>query len=144
MYVGMTRAKKHLKLYFTRSRNLYGEVQSNAPSRFLDDLPDAQIERRSDELLSAFAWATESGRRKAFGGGKVETFRQNLDVEFNQDLGNDDVSQEPEFAVGMRIAHPSFGEGTIIALRGDVATITFDSGQKKTFALSIAPLRKID
>lgn len=144
MYVGMTRAKKHLKLLFTRTRNLYGEVQSNAPSRFLDDLPDSQIERRSDELLSAFAWATESGRRKAFSGGKVEPFRQNIDAEFNQDLGYDDASQEPQFAVGMRVAHPSFGEGTIIALRGDVATITFDSGQKKTFALSIAPLRRID
>lgn len=144
MYVGMTRAKKHLKILFTRSRNLYGQVQSNAPSRFLDDLPDSQIERRSDELLSAFAWASESGRRKAFGGGKVETFKQDVSAEFNQDMGYDDASQEPEFSVGMRIAHPSFGEGTITALRGDVATISFDSGQKKTFALSIAPLRKID
>lgn len=144
MYVGMTRAQTHLRLFFTRSRNLYGEVQSNAPSRFIDDLPDAVTERRSDELLSAFAWASESGRRKAFTGAKIEPFRQDLQAEFNQDLGYDDVSQEPEFVTGMRVAHPSFGNGTILAVRGDVATIQFDSGQKKTFALSIAPLKKLN
>jgi DNA helicase-2/ATP-dependent DNA helicase PcrA len=63
MYVGMTRAKTHLRLLCARSRNLYGQMQNNAPSRFLDDLPDAVIERRSDELLSAFAWASERGER---------------------------------------------------------------------------------
>ena len=41
LYVGMTRAKKHLRLTFAQSRFLWGERQTNAPSRFLDDLPPA-------------------------------------------------------------------------------------------------------
>src|SRR3989338_2018288 len=57
MYVGMTRAKTHLRIFFARSRMLWGNTQANAPSRFLDDLPDDVTERRSDDILSAFAWS---------------------------------------------------------------------------------------
>ncbi len=149
MYVGMTRAKTHLRIFFARSRMLYGDTQANAPSRFIDDLPDAMIERRSDELLSVFAWATESGRIKAQTldvrrGGSVEPFRQvEVDAEFNQDVPTaDDVNQDV-FGQGTRIRHPSFGEGKIVSKRGDIVTIQFDSGKKKDFALSIAPLEVI-
>jgi len=149
MYVGMTRAKTHLRIFCTRTRMLWGETQANAPSRFLDDLPEAVTERRSDELLSAFAWATESGKAKAFSSGsRVQPYRQNtssIDVEFNQDIAFDDASQETsdDLGEGTRVEHPSFGRGSILTRRGDVVTIQFDNGQKKTFALSIAPLKKI-
>jgi DNA helicase-2/ATP-dependent DNA helicase PcrA len=144
MYVGMTRAKTHLRLLCARSRNLYGQMQNNAPSRFLDDLPDAVIERRSDELLSAFAWASERGERQAIRSSKsvLEPYRQD---DTNQDLGFDEVSQDPsdELQAGDRISHPSFGAGQIIDRRGDLVKIQFDGGQTKTFALSIAPLKKL-
>lgn len=144
MYVGMTRAKTHLRLLCARSRNLYGQMQSNAPSRFLDDLPESVIERRSDELLSAFAWASERGERKAIRSARsaLEPYRQE---DTNQDLGFDDMNQDAsgELAAGDRVAHPSFGEGQILDRRGDVVKIQFDAGQTKTFALSIAPLKKL-
>jgi DNA helicase-2/ATP-dependent DNA helicase PcrA len=142
MYVGMTRAKTHLRLFLARSRMLYGETQANAPSRFLQDIPEDTVERRSDELLSAFAWASESGARKAFsGGGKLQPYRQHAASDFNQDTGGDDASQEEDpFVHGARVQHPSFGPGTIMDRRGDVVTIDFDNGPRKTFALSIAPL----
>ncbi len=150
MYVGMTRAKKHLRIFFARSRQLWGNTQANAPSRFIDDLPSNVVERRSDELLSAFAWATESGRMKVSGNevarSKIEPYRQhqNLNVEFNQDADfTDDANQDTSSDIdqGTRVRHPVFGEGTILSKRGDVVTIQFDKGQKKTFALSIAPLQ---
>lgn len=150
MYVGMTRSKKHLRLMCSRSRVLYGEVQSNAPSRFLDDLPAETIERRSDELLSAFAWATESGRMKATGGERarstIQPYRQkDVDVEFNQDANAfSDINQDAgALDKGSRVRHPAFGDGTVLNRRGDVVTIQFDAGQKKTFALSIAPLQTL-
>jgi DNA helicase-2/ATP-dependent DNA helicase PcrA len=149
MYVGMTRARKHLRLMCARSRMLYGETQSNAPSRFLDDLPADIVERRSDELLSAFAWATESGRVKATEGERayssIQPFRQGMDVEFNQDSGafNDANQDAVEINTGSRVRHPAFGDGTVLTRRGDVVTIQFDKGQKKTFALSIAPLQAL-
>ncbi|MBI3618591.1 UvrD-helicase domain-containing protein [Candidatus Peregrinibacteria bacterium] len=151
MYVGMTRSKKHLRLLFTRSRMLWGDTQANAPSRFLDDLPEEVTERRSDELLSAFAWATESGRAKAYSmerHAKLEPFRQedgsSLTTEFNQDVAGDDINQDQQrFEKGSRVEHPVFGQGMITAKRGDVVTIEFDSGSRKDFALSIAPLKMI-
>jgi hypothetical protein len=41
------------------------------------------------------------------------------------------------------VQHPVFGKGTIRTKRGDIVEIQFDGGQKKTFALSIAPLKMI-
>jgi DNA helicase-2/ATP-dependent DNA helicase PcrA len=164
MYVGMTRAKTHLRILFAQSRFLWGDRQSNAPSRFLADLPAEAIERRSDDVLSAFAWASASGQRAAhemgtpsFGNtsrrssSPLEPFKQDLNLEFNQDMGgNDSVNQDPDQAPlgggmreGSRVSHPTFGQGTVTAKRGDVVDVLFDGGKKKTLALSIAPLKVI-
>ena len=141
MYVGMTRAKTHLSLMHARDRTLWGNTQANAPSRFLDELPDEVLERRSDNVLSAFAWASKAGQQKAYSG--IEPFRQgkksDIDVDFNQDIEFDDSNQE-QVEEGTRVQHPTFGNGTVLSVRGDVIDIQFDSGTKKTFAMSIAPL----
>jgi DNA helicase-2/ATP-dependent DNA helicase PcrA len=142
MYVGMTRAKTLLRLFFAKNRYMWGEGKSNPPSRFLDDLPDNVVERRSDDLLSAFAWASGNIEQR-MRGGKLEPFRQqeaDIDIEFNQDTDFSDAN-EPD--VGSRVEHPVFGKGTINAKRGDIVEIVFDAGQKKTFALSIAPIKVI-
>lgn len=145
MYVGMTRAKTELRLMCARNRVLWGQSQSNAPSRFLDDLPDT-VERRSDDVLSAFAWASKSGERR-LGSGRASDSQEPVSIEFNQDVsyGEDTFSQdESAFLEGSRISHPTFGTGTIVARRGDIADIRFDSGEKKSFALSIAPMKAIE
>lgn len=134
MYVGMTRAKTHLRLLFARQRLLWGERRANAPSRFLDDLPDAVTEKRSDSILSAFAWSQR---------GQQAPQRSRLapgNLEFNQDLGEESVNQEG-IETGTRVHHPTFGNGMVCSRRGDVVEIHFDNGQRKTFALSIAPLK---
>ncbi len=139
MYVGMTRARSHLHLLCAQNRYMWGEGKSNPPSRFLEDIPEEVIERRSDDMLSAFAWASGNAEQK-MRGGKLEPFRQQeIDIEFNQDL--DFSKDEPD--VGSRVEHPTFGQGTISTKRGDVVEIKFDNGQKKTFALSIAPIKII-
>ena len=43
-YVGLTRAKKHLHLWFVSNRRIHGLWQSTIPSRFLDELPEAHVE----------------------------------------------------------------------------------------------------
>ncbi len=51
-YVGLTRAKKHLHIWFVSNRRIHGLWQSTIPSRFLDELPeDACRGRRSRQLL---------------------------------------------------------------------------------------------
>jgi DNA helicase-2/ATP-dependent DNA helicase PcrA len=149
MYVGMTRAKTHLTMFFARARMLWGKTQQNSPSRFLDDLPEDTIERRSDDILSVFAWVSEKGRQKALQS-SLQPFKQHtqkkdpFDIEFNQELNlGDDTNQEEVFAENARVMHPVFGAGTVVGRRGDIAEIHFDSGERKSFALSIAPLKPL-
>jgi len=43
-YVGMTRAKDKLYLSCARSRVLYGSIQYNQRSRFIDDIPEELLD----------------------------------------------------------------------------------------------------
>jgi DNA helicase-2/ATP-dependent DNA helicase PcrA len=43
-HVGITRAKKRAKIYFATNRRMHGLWQTNIPSRFLDELPEANVE----------------------------------------------------------------------------------------------------
>ncbi|HLC76014.1 MAG TPA: UvrD-helicase domain-containing protein [Candidatus Peribacterales bacterium] len=172
MYVGMTRAKDELRLFAARSRSLWGSVQTNEASRFLDDIPPELVERKSDastllstgDVMNGALWnigssraihSTDSthhildihGKRgsRETNKTKLQPFRQHqeLSIEFNQDaLAHDDVNQDAEsgIAEGSRIRHPVFGLGTVTGRRGDIVDVTFDSGEKKRLALSIAPL----
>jgi len=42
-YVAITRAKKNLWLSYARARTVYGQTQSNPPSRFLFDIPERLV-----------------------------------------------------------------------------------------------------
>src|ERR1700742_792814 len=43
-HVGITRARKRAHIYFASNRRVHGLWQSNLPSRFLDELPEANVE----------------------------------------------------------------------------------------------------
>ncbi|MBN9270788.1 MAG: ATP-binding domain-containing protein, partial [Mesorhizobium sp.] len=43
-YVGLTRAKKNLHIWFVSNRRIHGLWQSTIPSRFLDELPETHVE----------------------------------------------------------------------------------------------------
>ncbi|MDB5524183.1 MAG: hypothetical protein JWM58_1946 [Rhizobium sp.] len=43
-YVGLTRAKHRLHIWFVSNRRIHGLWQSTIPSRFLDELPEAHVE----------------------------------------------------------------------------------------------------
>jgi DNA helicase-2/ATP-dependent DNA helicase PcrA len=43
-YVGVTRAKRVLHIWFVSNRRIHGLWQSTIPSRFLDELPEAHVE----------------------------------------------------------------------------------------------------
>jgi len=49
-YVGITRAKEKVYLTFTRARKLYGSIQANTPSRFLNDIPEELVEFQTQEF----------------------------------------------------------------------------------------------
>jgi DNA helicase-2/ATP-dependent DNA helicase PcrA len=43
-HVGLTRARRRVKIYFAANRRMHGLWSSNIPSRFLDELPEAHVE----------------------------------------------------------------------------------------------------
>jgi DNA helicase-2/ATP-dependent DNA helicase PcrA len=43
-HVGLTRARRRAKIYFATNRRTHGLWQTNIPSRFLDELPEANVE----------------------------------------------------------------------------------------------------
>jgi DNA helicase-2/ATP-dependent DNA helicase PcrA len=43
-HVGLTRARKRAKIFFATNRRTHGLWQTNIPSRFLDELPEANVE----------------------------------------------------------------------------------------------------
>ncbi|TIO09230.1 ATP-dependent helicase [Mesorhizobium sp.] len=61
-YVGLTRAKKSLHLWFVSNRRIHGLWQSTIPSRFLDELPEAHVE-------VAESGNSYGGYGNAYGGG---------------------------------------------------------------------------
>lgn len=144
MYVGMTRAKEHLTLMHAQARMLYGRTQNNIRSRFLEDIPADLIEVKSHDAMSKYGWLdARKSRDKAMW---FKTAPKKVSSEWSQDTGFDDTNQDGEVAEtdmmleGTAVYHPSFGQGTIVERRGDMADIKFESGMTKTFALSIAPL----
>ncbi len=66
-YVGLTRAKRNLYLWFVSNRRIHGLWQTTIPSRFLDELPEAHVEVA--EPNSAFGGY---GRRNPYGASRFD------------------------------------------------------------------------
>ena len=98
-YVGMTRAKQELFLLRARRRHLYGTTQHNLASRFLEELPEELIER-------------EYGKNKD--PGFTSPFLRCDDTPADHDTRRAERSYSPgTYRVGMKVAHPLFGVGTV-------------------------------
>ncbi len=148
LYVGMTRAKDSLTLMHASSRTLWGSSQSNARSRFLDDIPKEAVEVKSDLLDSKFGWLQSSQSRPSQhfqrNTSTVQPFIQKPHNEFNQDSGSEESwleHVEEELAEGMRITHRTLGNGTVQSRSGDIIEVLFDNGKSKRLALGIAPIK---
>ena len=67
-YVGLTRAKKTLHIWFVSNRRIHGLWQSTIPSRFLDELPEAHVEVvEADSAYGGYGYGSgfaERGKRR--------------------------------------------------------------------------------
>ncbi|QKD03186.1 ATP-dependent helicase [Mesorhizobium loti] len=68
-YVGLTRAKKNLHLWFVSNRRIHGLWQSTIPSRFLEELPEAHIE------VAESGGNSYGGYGNSYGGGSFASGR---------------------------------------------------------------------
>ncbi|PIR54641.1 DNA helicase PcrA [Candidatus Peregrinibacteria bacterium CG10_big_fil_rev_8_21_14_0_10_36_19] len=126
MYVAMTRAMEKLYLLHTRSRTLYGESKSNAPSQFLADLTDDHVERN-------------------FGGNSTRKHISVAEMDKTPIPIELDKGVDTDLSSGDRVMHNAFGAGIVVNITGGVITIAFEDSRVgvKKLALSVAPLKRI-
>ncbi|MDQ6433503.1 UvrD-helicase domain-containing protein [Mesorhizobium sp. LHD-90] len=81
-YVGVTRAKKNLHIWFVSNRRIHGLWQSTIPSRFLDELPEAHVEvQEAGNSYGGYGNAyggraggfSEPGRRNPYGASRFDS-----------------------------------------------------------------------
>ena len=92
-YVGVTRAMQKLTLTYAETRRLYGKEVYHRPSRFVGELPEECV---------------EEVRLRASVSRPVN----------HQRMGTPITQNDSGFALGQRVRHAKFGEGTIVNLEG--------------------------
>jgi DNA helicase-2/ATP-dependent DNA helicase PcrA len=126
-YVGMTRARERLYLVNASMRRLHGSTRFDPPSRFLSEIPS--------ELLE--------GARPA-GARRPTAPPAPLEPRVDYNAGQWTSDELPPVRAGQRVAHPIFGEGTILELSGAGSStkirVRFDRAGVKTIVLRYAQL----
>ena len=139
-YVGMTRAQSQLVLTSAARRRVFGEYQSTEPSRFLDEIPAALLDRNtpaySASSPSGFTHSHYEFRTNPYGRkGRLGRFRETTEA---YSYENEDQSATA-VRLGMRVRHAQFGVGTVTSVEehnDDLKiTVRFNSvGVKKLLA----------
>ncbi|PTE13013.1 ATP-dependent helicase [Pseudogemmobacter blasticus] len=159
-YVGITRAEELCTISFASNRRVYGQWQSQLPSRFIDELPQAHVEVLTPPGLMGGGYGAAA---PGFGGGFGSTIEERAtraDVynspgwrRLQDRQGQRSVSQPREarhvtidhqaesgYALGERVFHVKFGYGRVIGIEGDKLDIRFDkAGEKKIVARFVMP-----
>jgi DNA helicase-2/ATP-dependent DNA helicase PcrA len=140
-YVGMTRAREELYMMYATGRLLYGSLQHNAPSRFLSEIDGAYVEETAAGVSFAGYARGGSNRDAEFGGARRYDDR---DYQAPAPPKPDDGPRYvPDFEIGDGVRHQIFGDGTIVELDGDQATIFFRGKGAKRLNIGFAPLEKL-
>ena len=162
-YVAITRAMDVLKISAARARMVRGEMQYNALSRFIKEIPEELLSGGSSDI----AWRAPSGRntdtrpeRRRFAPPVSDTDSEEDMARLGQiyaarkaarekekaekkpvvlTKGADLAVEKPDYAVGDRVAHIKYGQGEVLAIepgpKDYQVTVRFDeAGQKIMFA----------
>ena len=100
-YVAITRARKVLYLTNARSRMLFGQIKSNMPSRFIEEINAEDIEKLFEENKST----------------------KEIKINKRDNFNDEDL----ELRVGDHVEHNMHGRGIVISVEKSVATIAFSN-----------------
>jgi DNA helicase-2/ATP-dependent DNA helicase PcrA len=150
-YVGITRARESARISFVANRQIYGRWQVVLPSRFIDELPAANVDAVSetgygmqapgvrDMAVEPFTSSYQSpGWRRAQERGAFQGKPPMIDGEARlvARSGGDDSS----FKRGDRIFHQKFGYGRISGVEGNKLTVQFEkAGEKRVIDSFVIP-----
>jgi DNA helicase II / ATP-dependent DNA helicase PcrA len=153
-YVAITRARRRATIIHAANRRIYGQWTSSIPSRFLAELPKANIQEENTMTGGESLWRAQwSERADPFAHlGPAQAMRSSTrgpgwqrasrDGRFNPEpqrviearasavsLGN---QGRTDLELGQRVFHGKFGYGTVAAIEGNKLEIDFEhSGRKK-------------
>jgi DNA helicase-2/ATP-dependent DNA helicase PcrA len=142
-YVGITRARRLVKIYFAANRQVRGLWQTSLPSRFIDELPEQHIEvidgagapgypasRFEREPTFASRYETPGWKRGQQSAARQESAsRAPPRVIEGQVVARTNASSA--FAKGDRVFHVKFGNGSVVAVDGAKLTVDFDRAGRK-------------
>ena len=150
-YVGLTRAREEARISFVANRQVYGRWTSQLPSRFVDELPLANVEAASetgyygggpglretasrwDETHYGSGYDSPGWKRahsRGYAGGPPG---RSVTIEGEGRLvAISDPAVASAFARGDRVFHQKFGYGAVTAVEGNKLTVAFEhTGEKR-------------
>ncbi len=161
-YVGITRAEELCTISFASNRRVYGQWQSQLPSRFIDELPAEHV-----EVLTApglYGGGYGAAATVGFGSGleervsKADVYNSPGWRRMQENSSARQIRQPQEarhvvidmeavspYVLGDRVFHQKFGYGEIVGIEGDKLDIEFDhAGSKKVVARWVIPADQVD
>jgi DNA helicase-2/ATP-dependent DNA helicase PcrA len=160
-YVGITRAEELCTISFASNRRVYGQWQSQLPSRFIDELPAEHVEVLTAPGLYGGGYGAAAS--VGFGSGleervsKADVYNSPGWRRLQESQSSRPVRQPQEarhvvidaeavspYILGDRVFHQKFGYGEIMGIEGDKLDIEFDhAGAKKVVARWVIPADQV-
>ncbi|MDE4138751.1 MULTISPECIES: ATP-dependent helicase [Rhodobacterales] len=152
-YVGITRAEKICTISFAGNRRVFGQWQSQLPSRFIDELPEEHVEVLTPPGLYGGGYGAAAGgtpvqsridERMAQADGynspgwkRMQARAGERGLSQPRESRNQviDLTATSSFTIGERVFHQKFGYGAITGIEGDKLEVDFEkAGVKKVIA----------
>jgi DNA helicase-2/ATP-dependent DNA helicase PcrA len=124
-YVGLTRARRRAVVSYAANRRLYTNWQSSIPSRFIEELPDTDVERAGSAALAREAAVSLTVFPRPF---PLVARRQRPIEPWDQPARPARIDVIP---VGARVFHQKFGYGTVRAADDERLDVAFDKAGEK-------------
>ncbi|UWP97456.1 ATP-dependent helicase [Aliiroseovarius crassostreae] len=161
-YVGITRAEEICTISFASNRRVYGQWQSQLPSRFVDELPEEHVDVLTPPGLYGGGYGAAAGGFDMGVGSQIEQRARHADAynspgwkRMQANTGGRlraksspneakglviDLAAVSSFTQGNRVFHQKFGYGTVMGVEGDKLDIEFDrAGAKKVLGKFLVP-----
>ena len=158
-YVGITRAEELCTISFAGNRRVYGQWQSQMPSRFIDELPVKHVEVLTPPGLYGGGYGAagmsagiedRAARADVYnspGWKRMQSRSQTRPVSQPREARNVviDLDAVSAFSEGDRVFHQKFGYGTVEGIEGDKLEVAFDkAGTKHVVASFIVSAEAAD
>jgi DNA helicase-2/ATP-dependent DNA helicase PcrA len=133
-YVAFTRAKQRLFLSYAKTRRVFGELRFRHPSRFLEEMPQQELEVVGPPRGDGGYGRVISTRRTGY-----EPPRPQIAGDSRVDFSEASDPEAAELQLGMRVRHKKFGVGQVCALSPGLpprVTVRFPGWGDKTLVSS--------